>query len=79
MASMSDEDAPAQADDARLSRLLFEAREAVEMYADVVAALREQSGKADRGRRVEYLDRLRDEIDAYRAERGWSPHGYGGE
>lgn len=33
-----------------------------------------QSGQVDTWGR-----RLRDEIDEYRAERGWSPHGFGGE
>lgn len=55
----------------QLSKLLFEAREAVDMFADVTANRV--------GRRDQWLDRLRDEIDAYRAERGWSPDGFGGE
>jgi len=57
-------------DEALLSKLLFEAREAVEMYADIVAAEVKES---------EYLRRLVREIDAYRTERGWSPSGFGGE
>jgi hypothetical protein len=57
-------------DDARLSRLLFEAREVVDMYADVVR----QNLSEDA-----WLVRLRGEIDAYRAERGWSPNGFGDE
>jgi glutamine synthetase len=57
--------------DAELSRLLFEARESVEMWADVVEA---RTGKADN-----YTRGLVARIDAYRAERGWSPHGFGGE
>ena len=56
---------------ARLSRMLFEARERVEMSADTVEL---QVGKPDIWGR-----RLVAEIDAYRAEQGWSPHGFGGE
>lgn len=55
----------------RLSKLLFEAREATEMFADVVEA--RTHAEAD------WLRRLVTEIDTYRAERGWSPHGFGGE
>jgi hypothetical protein len=55
---------------ARLSKLMFEAREAVEMYSDIVS---------QRLRPDPWLQRLLAEIDAYRAERGWSPHGFGGE
>jgi hypothetical protein len=58
-------------DDAQLSRLLFEARERSEMFADVIEA---QTGQSD-----EWGRRLVKEIDDYRASRGWSPHGYGGE
>ncbi len=54
-----------------LSRLLFESRERVEMARDMV------EGRS--GQRDEWARRLVDEIDAYRAERGWSPHGFGGE
>jgi hypothetical protein len=50
---------------------MFEAREQVEMWADVV--------EARSGRPAEYPRRLVAAIDAYRAERGWSPHGFGGE
>lgn len=56
---------------AELSRLLFEAREHVEMYADVV--------EARTGRRADHTRALVAEIDQYRAERGWSPDGFGGE
>lgn len=56
---------------ARLSKLLFDARESVEMFADVV--------EARTGRRDEFNRRLVVDIDAYRAERGWSPNGFGGE
>jgi hypothetical protein len=57
---------------ARLSRLLFDAREAVEMYADVVEGRAWLESAA-------VLRRLVADIDAYRVERGWSPHGFGGE
>jgi hypothetical protein len=56
---------------ASLSRMLFEARERIEMAADVVES---QMGKADHHGR-----KLVAEIDAYRAEQGWSPYGFGGE
>ncbi len=59
-------------EDARLSRLLFEARELAEMLADIV----EMRG---RGRKDDWSRRFIAEVDAYRAERGWSPHGFGGE
>jgi hypothetical protein len=55
---------------ARLSRLLFEAREQIDMWADVIEA---------RGGYSAVTRAVRDEIDAYRAERGWSPNGFGGE
>jgi hypothetical protein len=57
--------------DAELSRLLFEARELIDMYGDVVEA---KAGVPD-----EWSRQVRDQLDAYRAERGWSPHGFGGE
>lgn len=53
-----------------LSRMLFEARERVEMTADVIEA----SGKQDAWGR-----QLVNDIDEYRAARGWSPHGFGDE
>jgi hypothetical protein len=56
---------------ARLSKLLFDAREQIDMWATVVA---NRTGLRENG-----AARLRDEIDAYRAERGWSPNGFGGE
>lgn len=62
---------PPPASNARLSKLLFESRELIEMFTDVVEA---RAGKPDTwGRRV-----VR-EIDQYRAEQGWSPHGFGEE
>ena len=57
--------------EAELSRLLFDAREIVSMYGDVV--------HARTGQRDDWCTRTRDGLDAYRAERGWSPHGFGGE
>jgi len=57
---------------ARLSKLLFDSRDVVEMYADVVQARMT-------GVDPENLRRLVADIDAYRAERGWSPNGFGGE
>lgn len=58
-------------DAARLSKLLFEARELIDMWNAVIKG---QTGQDDG-----WSARVRDEIDAYRAERGWSPHGFGGE
>lgn len=58
-------------DNSRLSRLLFAAREEIDMWADIIEA--KTGEKADPQRRI-----VR-EIDEYRAERGWSPNGYGGE
>lgn len=55
----------------RLSRMLFHARESIEMFADVVEV---RTGRPDTFNR-----NLRDEIDAYREEHGWSPNGFGGE
>lgn len=61
-------------DDAqRLSRLLFEARELVDMLSDLIGRATPTAGAND------WAQRVRDEIDEYRAERGWSAHGYGGE
>lgn len=56
---------------AELSKLLFEAREEIEMWADVVEV---RTGKPARQTRE-----LLAALDAYRAERGWSPHGFGHE
>lgn len=56
---------------AELSKLLFEAREIAAMYGDVVEASWPGGG--------DYCYAVRDRLDAYRAERGWSPHGFGGE
>jgi hypothetical protein len=56
---------------ALLSRLLFQARERDSMFIDIVEGRTDKIDVAGR--------KLRDEIDAYRAEHGWSPHGFGGE
>jgi hypothetical protein len=56
---------------ARLSKMLFAAREEIAMWADVVEARSDQDATHTRA--------VLAEIDAYRAERGWSPHGFGGE
>lgn len=56
---------------ARLSKILFEARERIDMSIDVVEI---RLGQVDRQGRA-----IRDEIDVYRAEQGWSPDGFGGE
>lgn len=50
-------------DDARLSRLLWNARELLSMYGDTLNSLT--------GNRVNWVDNTLSEIDAYRAERGW--------
>jgi hypothetical protein len=55
----------------RLSRTLFEARELLDMYADVVFQMTD--------RHDPWINSTRDGIDAYRRERGWSPNGFGGE
>ena len=55
----------------RLSKMLFESREAVEMYADIVES---RTGAEDT-----WLRRLVNEIDLYRQQRGWSRHGFGNE
>lgn len=55
----------------RLSAMLFDAREQIEMWADVV--------ESRTGQPAEHARRLVAEIDGYRAERGWSPNGFGGE
>jgi hypothetical protein len=56
---------------ARLSRILFQARENLEMWADVV---RSRAGRGDSS-----LAALIGEIDDYRSERGWNVDGFGGE
>jgi len=56
---------------AELSRMLWDARETAEMYADVVQS---RMGTADMHNLA-----LRDRIDAFRAEQGWNPNGFGGE
>jgi len=58
-------------ENAKLSKLLFDAREAVEMYADVT--------EFQMRRPADFLRRIVSEIDEYRAGRGWSAGGFGGE
>lgn len=58
-------------DAARLSRLLFEARELIDMYHEVIKG---QTGIDDA-----WTARIGGEIDEYRRERGWSLNGFGGE
>jgi hypothetical protein len=57
--------------DAELSKLLFEARELIEMFADVVES---RTGAVDASMRVVVC-----RIDEYRAGRGWNPDGFGAE
>lgn len=51
--------------------MLWDAREIIDMYASVIRA-RSGLDPAD-------LLKVRDRIDAYRAEQGRSPNGFGGE
>lgn len=67
----ADEATVEESADARLSRLLYEARTAVELLG---GRLRSRTGEKDR-----WSKRLISEIDEYRADRGWSPDGFGGE
>jgi len=55
----------------KVSRLLWEAREIASMYYDVI---KKRTGLNDH-----YSSRLIRQIDAYRALKGWSPDGFGGE
>lgn len=57
-------------DPERLSKLLWDAREGLDQLIDSIER---------RGQRATYLRRLVHDIDAYRAEQGWSPWGFGGE
>lgn len=59
------------ADARQLSKLLFEAREAIDMLADMCESRAKVADTYDR-------DLVR-RIDAYRFERGWNPDGYGNE
>lgn len=56
---------------AELSKLLFEARESIEMLADIVEA---RAATVARHQREVVA-----KIDAYREEQGWRSGGYGGE
>lgn len=55
----------------RLSKLLWDARENLEILADVVER---RSGRPDT-----FTRGLVRQIDEYRAEQGWNPNGFGGE
>lgn len=54
-----------------LSRLLYDAWDLLDMYGDLI---NDRTGGRD-----PHIDRTRDELAAYRATRGWSSNGYGGE
>lgn len=56
----------------RLSRLLWDAREQLEMHADMMVA---RYGEAS----ASFTRQILLEVDAYRAEQGWSPNGFGHE
>lgn len=56
---------------AELSRLLFEARERIDMAGDMVERV---TGQSDTHART-----LVKEIDEFRVAQGWSPNGFGGE
>jgi hypothetical protein len=58
-------------DSARLSKLLWEAREICEKYYHTTLGLHVK--------RDDSVLRVYSDIDDYRAERGWSPNGFGGE
>jgi GntR family transcriptional regulator len=60
---------PPALDPVAVSRLLFEARELVEMFADVI--------KGGTGKDDVWCRRIVTEIDLFRARQGWSPDGYG--
>jgi hypothetical protein len=62
---------PGKMMEAELSKLLFEAREQVDMWADVV--------EAKGGKPASHARSVVERIDAYRRRRGWSPDGFGGE
>jgi hypothetical protein len=68
---MTEQQRQQQGNDAVLSRLLFEVREELDMWADVTEARMSQPATSTR----ELITR----IDEYRAARGWSPDGFGGE
>jgi hypothetical protein len=56
---------------AELSRLLWDARESVDTLIVIV--------ESRSGRRDTFNRKLLADLDAYRAEQGWSPDGFGGE
>lgn len=55
----------------RLSAMLFQARELIGMLRDIVEIRTEQTDTWSR--------RVINDIDIYRAEKGWQPNGYGDE
>jgi len=55
----------------QLSKLLFEARELIDMLGDIVEG---RTGQTDT-----WSHRVRDEIDEFRQSQGWAPDGFGGE
>lgn len=59
------------ANDAELSRMMFSAREYLDMYGDMMRTWGVDPTTGPH--------RIRDEIDAYRVSRGWNPDGFGGE
>lgn len=58
-------------ENARLSKMLYESREAIEMFSDMV--------EIRLGERDKYLDGIVRNIDEFREEKGWNPSGFGGE
>lgn len=54
-----------------LSALLWDAREVAAMFGDVLFR--------SLGSRDAYVDGVTSRLDNYRARRGWSPNGFGGE
>jgi len=62
---------PKVTDAAKMSKMLWSARESIEMWADVVEI---RAGKPDVQNRA-----LVAEIDEYRKSRGWSMYGFGNE
>jgi hypothetical protein len=69
LAGLAGRPAPVTNGDHELDALLWDAREQIAMWGDVVAHRF--------GRRDPSVDRVRDRIDDFRARRGWSPDGPG--
>lgn len=55
----------------KLSKLLFDARESIEMFVDILERRTKAVALYERG--------IIKQIDEYRKTKGWSPHGFGGE